>query len=300
MPAKTRCPECRATFDIPSRDKVGKKIKCPKCGDPFVVRPLKKKKSVKKRPPADDDWDIEDEAAPMAPPPIIRKSKKGSKKSSQSKKAEGEDSNRTILMVATCGGAVVVLCIVLFLASKMGGGGGEANAEQAAAAANVEFVTYMQETSAFKIDHPPDWKAKGGGGTGGVPAWATVESSNASVSVRTSPSGTAIGAAALATGDDSNEDLAPVVETHAFMKEKVAADYDSYEETKGVKVDVAVGDARMSTFTLNAGVFGGGTQTGYRVTILNVNHTINIMCKCSPSDFESLKPVFEKMILSVK
>ena len=43
----TQCPKCKATLKLKSRKAVGKKVPCPKCKQPFVVKPLPE--------PEDDD-----------------------------------------------------------------------------------------------------------------------------------------------------------------------------------------------------------------------------------------------------
>ena len=61
----TQCPKCKATLKLKNRKAIGKKVTCPKCKQPFVVKPL---------PEPDDDDDFlsnvdsldEDYAAPEA------------------------------------------------------------------------------------------------------------------------------------------------------------------------------------------------------------------------------------------
>lgn len=99
-----RCPFCRVKLKLGNPQLDGKKIKCPKCSEPFVVISITEtssdqdcptavtnskpkasvparveKKPVSKPDPADDDWlsdlnDVKDSSG--AQPPIIRKKKK--------------------------------------------------------------------------------------------------------------------------------------------------------------------------------------------------------------------------------
>ena len=52
----TRCPNCSKKFKLKSEAAVGKRVPCPQCKEPFVVKPLKPKPTVAQSSPPDDDW----------------------------------------------------------------------------------------------------------------------------------------------------------------------------------------------------------------------------------------------------
>ena len=49
MPAVTQCPNCEARLDLKTRDKYGKRVRCPRCREPFTAKPVRK--SPKSPPP---------------------------------------------------------------------------------------------------------------------------------------------------------------------------------------------------------------------------------------------------------
>ena len=71
---RVKCPNCESTFKVSSANAIGRKAECPKCGDPFVVRRMRKEdagssgapaaaRQTEKRPrpkPAEDDWQGDD------------------------------------------------------------------------------------------------------------------------------------------------------------------------------------------------------------------------------------------------
>jgi hypothetical protein len=56
-------------------------------------------------------------------------------------------------------------------------------------------------------------------------------------------------------------------------------------------------DGRRSEFT-GTRTFGAPIH-GYRATALSIDRRIRVVCRCSESQWESLKPAFEKAIASV-
>ena len=79
-PISVACPNCEATLKLKSREAEGKKVRCPKCEKPFVVKlPAVEDEVV-------DEWDLptEDDADEEPPPPPVRKGAGKKKKKSRS------------------------------------------------------------------------------------------------------------------------------------------------------------------------------------------------------------------------
>jgi DNA-directed RNA polymerase subunit RPC12/RpoP len=130
-PLSTVCDHCGAKLKLKNPDLEGKKIKCPKCSEAFVVvaagdETAKAKKPVKKKSSEDDDdlgfMDLdtddygpppdEDEDGDDASSPRLRSSRGGKKKSKKKSKKGGDSSQ-----------IVKVLVIIIAAVVLLGGGG---------------------------------------------------------------------------------------------------------------------------------------------------------------------------------
>ncbi len=155
----------------------------------------------------------------------------------------------------------------------------------------------------FAIDVPSNWEVvKADGGTGGRPAFATIEGPGAEVQIRQSLSGSAIGdiagaggAAQLAPGGETSEELTPIYTQHEMVKSQSESNFSDYQEVGGENFNNDAG--RRSTFTAS-GSFGGKV-TGLRGTVRVGNETYTVLMQCDPRDLPVMKPVFEKMLDSM-
>ena len=128
------CSGCGVRLTLKNQDKLGKKIKCPKCGGVFVARPVEEQQPV---PDDDDGWLSDLGDVGMGDPDLGRDprtkqrasgdSRKSSKSKSSGKKRaaatkRGPDSQRKLLFAGIGGGAVVVAlaiwAIVAFTGNK--------------------------------------------------------------------------------------------------------------------------------------------------------------------------------------
>lgn len=105
MAFQTRCPECQAKLTLEEAPDADESIECPKCGNQFAAKPLKKKKA------ADDGDD----------PPAKKKDKEKKPKDKDPKAAAGpkkrktkkKKSNPLILYLMAGGGLVILVCVGL-------------------------------------------------------------------------------------------------------------------------------------------------------------------------------------------
>ncbi len=109
-PFKVSCDQCDASFRINDAAKIGKRVKCPKCGEAFTIR----------QPDDADDFDDDEFEAPVARP--VRRTT--AKKASRGKKSDGDGPSAAVL--AGGGAAAVVLLLGAMWATGMLGGGGPA------------------------------------------------------------------------------------------------------------------------------------------------------------------------------
>ncbi len=163
----------------------------------------------------------------------------------------------------------------------------------------TSYDTYNSKDGSFQIQYPAGWETDGGDKSGY--AWAKFTSGGAVISVDANMAGSLMGDIAkskiLHLGIQTDqEDRSPVASVHAQEK-------PGFEEEEGVTeqepapVKTGFPDARKSEFS-GTKTFGG-TIRGYRVTALSPNNRIRVVCECPESEWEALKPAFDKAIQSV-
>jgi hypothetical protein len=163
----------------------------------------------------------------------------------------------------------------------------------------TSFNTFNSKDGSFQIQYPAEWTAESGDRSGY--AWAKFTSGNAEISVDANAVGSVIGDLAktgmVMTNDVANmEDRSPVAATHETEREGFEEDA-GVKEQKPAPVKTGLIDARRSEFT-GKKTFGGAIH-GYRVTCLSSMKRIRVVCQCPESEWEALKPAFDKVIESV-
>ncbi len=93
-----------------------------------------------------------------------------------------------------------------------------------------------------------------------------------------------------------NEENAPVAKVHEQEKQGFEDD-EGVTEQKPAVVKTGFSDARKSEFT-GSKTFGGAIH-GCRVTALSSTRRIRVVCECPESEWEALKPAFDKAIESM-
>ena len=163
-----------------------------------------------------------------------------------------------------------------------------------------EFAEVEFGEEDYRCEHPKGWEVTNGGGKEGVPPWTKSEKGGASVQIRDSMSGTESGMLwrALKQRSDIERGEAPVEKVHEHRKQFVVKDMRNYEESTPEKLVHPIGDALISEFTAKPML--GAPVRGYRATVLHEYHQFNILCVCTESEWEILKPAFEHVIASLK
>lgn len=171
------------------------------------------------------------------------------------------------------------------------------------ASAPTSFASYKSKEGAFKCDYPQGWELKGGGK--GNFQYMRAQSGSATIRVETDVAGSLIGDIVKSTnqigggnsGEPEDKELAPVAKVHQLYKRQMEDNYGSYQEQPAEVLTTGLGDSRRSEFTA-AGSFGGKIH-GYRVTALTRDLRVGAICECADSDWNTLKPAFEKVITSL-
>jgi DNA-directed RNA polymerase subunit RPC12/RpoP len=208
-------------------------------------------------------------------------------------------SSAIFIWVAAGAVTLCTVCSVLvlgFAATGAGGGGGGKFQEP------EEYVDFSPANLQLSCSVPKGWEQKYGGGSGGVPIFATFTSGKISIDIRESHSGGAMGAAQLALQQRAGSDPAEAVESiHDAQQAGIAETFDAYKEDAEARTvkTLGFGPGKVSDFDADGGFLGGGHVRGCRATVMNQLHQFNVVCKCPAPMFEQVQPVFEKVIGSL-
>ncbi len=309
---KARCPECGDVIEIPTPRRASSKAS-PASGKGSAGSAVK---SSKKRPVAEDEYDEPDDEdedfgsdeddAELPRSKLKKKSTakrtKGegdaaesvAKKKKKKKGADDTELNKKIIIGTCIFFGLAFLGLVGFLVMKL---------PSAASGPKIEvpkdYVDFSSTNGELKCLAPKGWETKTGGGSGGVPPFATFEQGNVKIQFRSSPSGASFQMIAQAGGADEKElpdELKPVSKVHEIQKEKFLQEMSGYEEQGAPEmIKVANGEGRISAFTASEGF---SKIFGYRVTLLGTSNQWIVTCKCSSSQWKDFQPVFRKVIES--
>jgi hypothetical protein len=208
------------------------------------------------------------------PEPAVRKKKKKKKK----------QASRWPLFAGLGVAGAAVLALFVWVVVRLAGGGSPP------AQPVTAWEKYSTEEKEFGFDYPAGWDAmsygirgkrhaevKGGGG--------------ALITVKESMEGSVVGDIFKAAdrGKPVEEDRTPVAKWHEMRRPK---DSSSYREEPAVTVNTRFGPARRSAYT-------EGSKRGYRATVLMSRTALDVFCECRASDWETLRPAFERVIESL-
>jgi hypothetical protein len=141
----------------------------------------------------------------------------------------------------------------------------------------------------FAFDYPAGWRVKDFGLPG--KREAEIKGSTATITIAENLTGSLVGdvANALNQGREVGDDRLPVSQVHEMRRPK---DRASYKEEAPFTVMTKFGKARCSAYT-------DGSERGYRATVLMNQTALDIFCWCRGSDWETLRPAFDRIIASL-
>jgi len=186
-------------------------------------------------------------------------------------------------MLAVVGGAgALALIVAIWALIKLVGGGGPAQPVTA-------WERFVTEESEFGFDYPASWKIKAYGLHD--KREVDVTGSGASINVKENLTGSLVGDIANAAnrGREVEDERLPVAQVHELRRPEQTR---TYREEPAVTVMTKFGKARRSLYK------NGGKQ-GYRVTVLMHQTALDVYCECRASDWETLRPAFERVIESL-
>jgi hypothetical protein len=206
------------------------------------------------------------------PQPAVRKKKK--------KKKQARARWPVYAGLAAVG--VVALALTVWAVVRLGGGSPPAKAVTA-------WERFSSEENEFGFDYPAGWDAKSYGIRGKREADVTGE--GASITVKENLVGSLIGdiAGAATGGKPVPEEFTPVARVHEMRRPQ---DSSTYREEPAVTIQTRFGKARRSAYT-------DGSKRGYRATVLMHKTALDVYCECRASDWDTLRPAFERVIESL-
>ena len=293
------CPHCGAKHKLADDSKIGKKIRCRECEEPFVVQQARSPAANRPAKSAAGG------AAPSGLPPrtvgVKSKKKKKTKpaKEEAAKKPKKKAKSGVGQSPALIGG-ICVLVLALLIGVPLLFFGEDEPVQQPASYA--KFSHSVEQT--FQCEYPAGWTVESGG-TSGVPVWAKFENGEVKIRVRSSMGASAIGDIAKNTGGnaigvpggDLDEDLAPAAKVHEFMKEQFAQDYSDYQEIAPKTIKTGFGDTRVSEFTASGS--WDSTIRGMRASMLGLNLQYTVICDCPEKDWDVCREIFDRVIKSM-
>jgi hypothetical protein len=162
------------------------------------------------------------------------------------------------------------------------------------------FVECVDKGAQFICDGPKGWEVDAGGKADSPNSFAKFTKGGAEIKVVADFAGSLFGDMAKASGAGLGADAEPpVAKVHPMGVRQMKEDYPSYEERDPKPVQSkGFGEGRRSTF-IAAGSMGGKIY-GYRATYLSGDRRISVVCTCPATNWKTLKPAFEKVILSLR
>jgi hypothetical protein len=185
--------------------------------------------------------------------------------------------------IAAGGGLVLLLVIGVVIVGIVIGVGALRGTQAQPVTDWTRHITAEQE---FGFDFPKGWDSR----EQGIKDRREIRVTKfgASINVKENLTGSLIGDIANAAnqGKQVDDERSPVAKVHEQRKPEGA------KEEAAVTVTTKAGKARRSVYT-------SGSRKGYRATVLLHQTALDIFCECSQSDWETLRPAFERVIESV-
>jgi len=190
------------------------------------------------------------------------------------------------------GRPTAAVCVLFGLLAIPGCGG--------AVPAPKAYVTYHSTDGRFDCDCPKGWEASGAGKPDSPNCWAKFTKGSAEIRVDADFAGSLFGDIAKSTGSMfGGEAEPPVARVHPMGERHMKEEYSNYQEREPKPFQSkGFGEGRRSVFIADQGF--GGKVYGYRATLLAGDRRISVICTCPATNWQTLKPAFEKVIASVR
>jgi hypothetical protein len=161
------------------------------------------------------------------------------------------------------------------------------------------YSTYANDQKIFKIDYPDGWSSQ----SASRMDYSEVKfcSGGTEIEVQADIATRALLAEIAQTGihpGNPNEPGSAVSAQNAHWLEKPTFEsQNGVKEEKSVTATTKLGNGVKSEFT-GTDTFGNDIH-GYRATSMNNDKRIRVVCRCPEDEWQTLKPVFDTVIVSV-
>ena len=296
-PISLSCPNCESKLKIKDESLLGSRVKCPKCGERFTAdEPLEVLDAFE-----DEDFD---DAGELRPLPKSRQRPRPAKQESLRQHVPASHLSRhrrrTSVEAATVAsrrgerrGALVVCVIVGGILLVRG-------FERPARFEPPEsYVPIHAGSLPLSGMIPVGWKESYGGGVGAVPMRASFsDGESISIEIRQTV-GLSFTIAQVIVGKPVQPPSLP--QLHDHHRKMIRPDFGRFEEGSAQPIETeGFPEACVSNFTASEpGLFGGEVK-GCRVTLRSPARQFNVVCKCKPTQFDDVLPVFEKIVASLR
>lgn len=156
------------------------------------------------------------------------------------------------------------------------------------------YTTYTAIDNTFSCDQPGGWKLKESGVQGGAESQAMFKLGHAQVHIVSDAVGSLM---ADATSSSLIPQKPAVQRLHEADEHQLADELPGYDEGDAQPFQSKVGDSRLSEWTADGG--GAGKLHGYRVTMLDKDREITVICLSPERNWAVLQPAFQRIVSSV-
>jgi hypothetical protein len=217
-----------------------------------------------------------------------------------------DGTNRPSTQVLIGGGiALAVILVILFFTVAI---------RPDHTSAPTKLVPYNAPDGAFACTVPDGW-AKRESASGDIQSSVALEDGDARIAVTSGMQGSLVGDMLQAASNQSenlNGDLPPgmqgnlppqvppVERLHAAGETEFEKRFPPYDEQPMQRITCSLGQACLSEWTGETDGWPSRVKLhGYRVTVLNNDREVMVVCRCSESDWPGLQPTFQKVITSL-
>ena len=162
------------------------------------------------------------------------------------------------------------------------------------------FTAYQSPSGRFACDYPQGWQVEGAGKPDSPNSWAKFTQGHAEIRVEADLAGSLFGDMAKSSGGMlGGDDEPPVAKIHPMGERHMKEEFSNHTEREPKPFQSkGIGEGRRSTFIADQTL--GGKVYGYRATLLANDRRVTVVCTCPATNWQVLKPAFEKVIVSLR
>ena len=164
----------------------------------------------------------------------------------------------------------------------------------------ASYTTYTSLDNTFSCDQPAGWDHHETGAPGGVLSTVSFSKGNVRFKVISDAEGSLMseGANAANANLPVEQQTPPVEKLHARDKHQLADNIPGCSEEKPTIFTSKVGDSRASEW-IDSEDKSGSRLHGYRITMLDKDREITVICSSPERNWAVMKPVFQHLVASI-